>query len=304
MQTHQQIQQLLAAAGTSPKKRFGQNFLIDLNLMRLIVATANLLPQEVVLEVGCGTGSLTEALAEQAGHVVAVELDKTLAQIAADRLDRFSNITLLQKDILENKHTLSVDVLSAIDRARREKFGSFLLVANLPYNVASPVMLNLVTGPLPIDRMVVTIQKEVADRMIAPPQCHDYGGLSILLQATGQVELIRRLKPTVFWPPPQVDSAIVRYERQLEKVKMIDDLTLLSDIIGLFMGHRRKMLKAATRSAQASLSHIKDWPALFEQANIDAQQRPDQLTPQQFVCLANVVTQTLESLKSEKSRIP
>ena len=290
MQTKQQIQEFLASLGTFPKKRLGQNFLIDQNIIRLIVNSAEVTHRDVVLEVGCGTGTMTELIQEQAGQVIAVDLDPEVAGIAAEQFEGFPNVTLFNTDILAGKHRVSQEVLDAITASRETCTGDFLLVANLPYNVASPVMINLVTGPIPIDRMVVTIQKEVGDRMIAGTGDAHYGSLSILLQATGTIEQIRILKPSVFWPQPKVDSAIVSYTRDQQKTDRILSLPLLADTLSLFLGQRRKQIKAAAKNAQGDLKHIKNWLQLFDQCHMAPDLRPDQITPDQYVNLANLLT--------------
>ena len=267
MQTKRQIQELLTAAGVAPNRRLGQHFLVDLNLMRLLIDSAGIGPGDVVLEIGTGTGSLTEALAESAGQVVTVELDRTLAGIAQSRLAGAPNAQLLNTDALSNKGTIAPAVVAAVAtaRAKLQEMGPVpagtrtLLVANLPYDVASPVMINLVKGPLTVDAMYVTVQKEVAERMTAPPGGRDYGTLSIFLQATGLVELLRTLPPGAFWPPPQVDSAIVRYVRDPNKSQSIPDMDLFGAVISLFMGHRRKMLRACTKHAPPELSDRDTW---------------------------------------------
>ncbi len=294
MQTKQQIQQLLASAGASINKRLGQHFLIDLNLMRLLVRSANIRDDDIVLEVGCGTGSLTEALVRYAGKVIAVELDRILAETAKKQLAKSEDVEIINTDILKNKNTISYAVTSALELARRKFPGRILLVANLPYNVASPVMLNLVTGPTIVDEMYVTVQREVADRMIAAPGSSNYGALGILLSATGEVETIRTLKPTVFWPKPQVDSAMVSFVRKSEKLSKIHDMQLFGQIVGLFMGHRRKMLKACTKLAHGKLAKIESWPEILEQCSIDPTQRPEQLPPQDYIALANLCSGTLK----------
>jgi len=288
MQTKRQIQQLLESAGVSPQKRLGQHFLIDLNLMRLLVDSANINSNDIVLEVGCGTGSLTEALARRAGIVIAVEIDSTLAEIAKSELKNFDNIQIINTDILRNKSTISRIVTNAMTLAREKCPGRILLVANLPYNVASPVMLNLLTGPVVADVMYVTVQKQVADRMTAAPGSRDYGTLSIHLSATGDVKTIRVLRPTVFWPAPQVHSAMVNFVRSKDKIGRILDMELLIDIVNLFMGHRRKMLKACTRFARGKLASIANWPEIFQQCSIDPMQRPEQLWPQNYIAIANL----------------
>ena len=288
MQTKHQIQQILESAGVSPKRRLGQHFLIDLNLMRLLVDCANIDSTDIVLEVGCGTGSLTEALAERAGVVIAVEIDNALAEIAEAELESCENVEIVNTDILKNKSTISRIVTNALTLARQKCPGRIMLVANLPYNVASPVMLNLLTGPVVADAMYVTVQKQVADRMTASPGSSDYGTLSIYLSAAGNVRTIRVLRPTVFWPAPQVHSAMVSFVRSKDKIERIRDMEFLSDIVNLFMGHRRKMLKACTKFARDKLASIPDWPGIFRQCSIDPTQRPEQLWPQDYIALANL----------------
>lgn len=295
MQTKQQIQQLLASAGTSPKKPFGQNFLIDLNLMRLLIDSANISNNDIVLEVGCGTGSLTQGLAEHAGKVIAVEFDQTLAKIAKTQFAKAKNVVVLSTDILKNKNTISHTVTEAIKVQRKKYTGRLLLVANLPYNVASPVMLNLITGPTIADRMYVTVQKEVARRMTAQPNSNDYGTLSIFLDAAGEVKTIRILKPTVFWPQPQVDSAMVSFVRSEEKVRRIKNMKLFSEVVGLFMGHRRKMLKTCSKLAQGKLAKTNNWSEIFEQCSIDPTHRPEQLSAKNYITITNLCCEYLKA---------
>ena len=221
MQTKHQIQHLLSSAGIRPNRRHGQHFLIDLNLIRLLVDSANIQKDDVVLEVGCGTGSMTGLLAQKAGRVIAVELDRNLSEIAEKQLPDAKNVQLINADVLENKHTLNHTVVAAVALAHEQCRGRILLVANLPYDVASSLMMNLLTGPTIADAMYVTVQKEVADRMIAAPAAKNYSILSIFLGATSEVKTIRTLKPAVFWPPPQVDSAMVGFFRNRAKSQRI-----------------------------------------------------------------------------------
>jgi len=285
VQTKRQIKQLLAAAGVRPNKRLGQHFLIDLNLMRLLIGSANIQKNDVVLEVGCGTGSLTEGLAQYAGKVIAVELDKTLAEIAKEQLAKTKNVEILNNDILENKNTINQTVIKAIETAHKKYAGRILLVANLPYNVASPVMVNLVKGPTIADGMFVTVQKEVADRMTAVPGSSDYGILSIFLHATGDVKKIRVLKPTVFWPQPQVDSAMVSFRRDLDKSARIADMELFGRIVNLFMSHRRKTLLASSKLDRSELA--KNWPEILKKCSINPQKRPEQLNAEDYITITN-----------------
>jgi len=300
MQTKQHIRRLLNEAAVRPKSKLGQNFLIDLNLMRLLIASADIKKNDIVLEVGCGTGSLTEAIAEKAALCIAVEIDPTLAKIAAAQLADKKNVTILNTDILETKHRTARPVINAIDAARKKYSHRLLLVANLPYNVASPVMLNLVTGPTTADAMFVTVQKEVADRMTANPGTKDYGTGTILLAATGELEIIRTLKPTVFWPRPKVDSAMLSYIRKKEKVARIKNMQLLTETVNLFMRHRRKMLKSCTPLPAGQLAQIQNWPELFRQCSIDPAARPDQIPPGKYVELANLCSEYIETPRHER----
>jgi 16S rRNA (adenine1518-N6/adenine1519-N6)-dimethyltransferase len=295
MQTKSQIEQLLLSAGVQPNKRLGQNFLVDLNLMRLLVDSANIGNDDIVLEVGCGTGSLTQALAERSAKVVAVELDETLAKIAAGELAEFKNVDVVNVDILESKSTVNRTISDAIELARKKRPGRFLLVSNLPYSVASPLMMNLITGPTVADAMYVTVQREVAERMTATPGDRHYGTLSIHLAATGDVKTERVLKPTVFWPAPQVNSAMISFVRKAEKVHRVQSMELLGEVVNLFMQHRRKMVKACTRFVAGKLAEINIWPEIFEKCSIDPHSRPEQLTPEDFIAISNLCNECLMS---------
>ena len=293
MQTKQQIQNLLASAGTTPNHRRGQNFLIDLNLLRLLIDSADIHTNDIVLEVGCGTGSLTEQLTELAGKVIAVELDDVLTKITAKQLEEKHNLEIITSDILESKNTIDSSVIEAVTAARNEYSGRLMLVANLPYSVASPVMLNLITGSVTADCMYVTVQKEVADRMTAEPGSAHYGTLSIFLAATGDVKILRTLKPTVFWPKPQVDSTMISFIRSRKKTGRINNMQIFRQVVNLFMQHRRKMLKACTRFAADDLENIHNWDSIFTDCAIDSRNRPEQLSADEFLSIANLCNEYL-----------
>lgn len=288
MQTKHEIEGLLAGAGVRPNKRLGQNFLIDLNLMRKLIAAADIQRDDIVLEVGCGTGSFTESLAEAAGFVVGVEVDKTLAWIVKGRVAGFANVEIINADVLAGKNRLCTEAVGAVERAKEKFGGRVLLVANLPYGVAASVMANLITGEqLAADVMYVTVQKEVAERMAAKAGGHRYGVLSVLMDAAGAGEILRVLPASVFWPRPQVESAMVRFVRDEGKAGRIADMELFRQVLGLFMGHRRKMIKAAAKFAEGRLAEVGDWGEVFAACGIDGTLRAEVLGAEDYISMAN-----------------
>jgi 16S rRNA (adenine1518-N6/adenine1519-N6)-dimethyltransferase len=293
MQTKHQIQELLFLAGMKPNKRLGQHFLIDLNLMRKLVELSQISGEDVVLEVGCGTGSLTEALSERAGRIIGVEVDKTLCNIARSEVSKASNVTILNTDVLDNKHNLDKEVIEAIRTSLRKFSGRFLLISNLPYHAGTPLMLNLCIGPVVADGMYVTVQKEVAERMTAGAGSKEYGPLSIVLSATGSVELLKVLSPSVFWPKPKVESAFVMFRRDNDKASGIRDIQLFEELLHLFMQHRRKMVKSCTKFASGLLATVNDWGRIFARVGINPENRPGQLSVKDFIELSNLCYQIL-----------
>jgi 16S rRNA (adenine1518-N6/adenine1519-N6)-dimethyltransferase len=295
MQTKTEIQRLLAGAGVEPNKRLGQHFLIDLNLMEFLLNNAGITENDVVLEVGTGTGSLTGELVKRAGKVVAVEYDEVLGALTEEQYKKKDNFEIVIADVLENKNTINHDVIEKLHNAQEQIGGRVLLVANLPYNVASSVMLNLLDGTVVADAMIVTVQKEVADRMAARPGSDDYGILSIFLTAMGECKFLRKLSPKVFWPEPQVESAMVRFDRDPEKVIMIHNVPLFKEVVNLFMGHRRKMMRACVKFADGKLSQIHSWEDIFARSFVEPHHRPEELTSENYISIANLCNEILIS---------
>lgn len=243
-QTRSHLMELFERHGFHPRSDRGQNFLIDLNLVAFIVGQAELGPNDVVLEVGAGTGGMTTFLAERAARVVSVEVDRHMILLAREAIEPYSNVTLIDCDALKNKNTLSPVVLAAVERDLAEVPGRQLkLVSNLPYNIATPIVSNLVATELPWERMVVTIQLELAERMTAKPRTSDYGALSAWLQSQARVKILKRLSPTVFWPRPQVNSAIVRVFPDRRAQAKINDRPFFQDFLRRLFQQRRKLLR-------------------------------------------------------------
>jgi 16S rRNA (adenine1518-N6/adenine1519-N6)-dimethyltransferase len=236
--------------GISPASRHGQNFLIDLNLHQIIVEAADLSDSDVVLEVGTGTGAITTLLAQRAAAVVTVEIDAHLFELASEELLDFPHVTMLRCDALKNKNRFAPEVLDAVAARLAEAPGRRLkLVANLPYNIATPVLSNLLACQFVPHSMVATIQKELADRMVAEPWSKDYGALSVWIQCQARAEILRLMAPSVFWPPPKVTSAIVRIVVEPERRSAIPDLKFFHEFTKALFFHRRKFLRANLVSA-------------------------------------------------------
>lgn len=296
MQTKKQIQALLASVGIEPNKRRGQNFMIDQNLIQLLVNSAGIRHNDIALEIGCGTGTLTEELVKYAGWVIVSEIEEELAKITQSRLKKHSNFDIIVSDILESKNTIDNKIINAISQAKNRYDGRILLIANLPYSVACPAMINLITGPEVIaDAMYVTVQKEVAQRMTATPNSDHYGPATILMAITGDTKLIRTLSPSVFWPQPQVDSAMISFIHNKKKADRIHNMKILTEVISLFMGHRRKMLRACTKLIQKeNLAKIHNWQTILSNCLIDPHLRAEQLTPENFLSIANQCAEFLD----------
>jgi 16S rRNA (adenine1518-N6/adenine1519-N6)-dimethyltransferase len=236
--------------GIAPATRHGQNFLIDLNLHRVIVDAADLSQQDVVLEIGTGTGALTSLIAERAGAVVTVEIDGHLFELASEMLIDRPNVKMVRADALKNKNRFNPVVMEAVgDELAAAPERRLKLVANLPYNIATPVLSNLLLCEHTPHSMVATIQKELADRIVAQPWSKDYSALSAWMQVQASVEIVRVMPPSVFWPAPKVNSAIVRVVVDPARRAAVPDLKYFHDFTKAIFLHRRKFLRANLVSA-------------------------------------------------------
>lgn len=234
---------MLDEAGLRPRKRLGQNFLIDGNLMRRLFTSAEVSNDDVVLEVGCGTGSLTGALAESAARVVAVEVDGALCALLRRRLADRPNVALIQADALASKHRIAPEVIDALTDARRAAGGRLMLVANLPYNIATPLLMNLLLEPIGFERFCFTVQREVADRLLAAPSTKDFGPISIAVQSTCRIERLADLSPSVFWPRPAVDSTMLRIDVERHPFETKQRQRRFTEFVRSAFAHRRKTMR-------------------------------------------------------------
>jgi 16S rRNA (adenine1518-N6/adenine1519-N6)-dimethyltransferase len=288
-QTQSYLKSLFARKGIYPRHRFGQNFLVDLNIHDLIVKTADVKAGDVVLEVGPGAGALTSLMAMTGATVVAVEIDPAMAGLTSDATAGLPNVRVLNVDALAGKNRLSPEVLDnvrsglAVSPDRRLK-----LVANLPYNVATPIISNLLVHPeFRPERVVATIQLELAQRMIAEPDSNDYGALSVLIQALTDFTMVRTLRPSVFWPQPKVDSAIISLIPNEAKRQAIGDLVWFHSVVRRIFLHRRKNLRRVLYSIWRDRWTDKaEVDALLDGLGLTGQVRAEAMNIEEHIALA------------------
>lgn len=268
--------EVVARFGLHPQKRYGQNFLIDVSVPRQLIEGAGITEADTVLEIGPGIGTLTQLLAESARQVVAVEIDSHLLPVLAETLSAYQNVTVLHQDILKTDICTLADTYSP---------GRPLQVAaNLPYYITTPILLRLLEGHLPITRITVMIQKEVADRMAAGPGNKDYGALSLAVQYYAEVETICQVPPSAFIPQPGVDSCVISLRlRETPPVEVRDEAAFMRLIRAAF-GQRRKTLANALNSASFDRGAVEG--ALAEM-DLDPRIRGEALTLEQFAGLSD-----------------
>ncbi|HEB61029.1 MAG TPA: ribosomal RNA small subunit methyltransferase A, partial [Phycisphaeraceae bacterium] len=241
---------------------------------------ADLSPGDLVLEVGPGTGTLTEGLLDSDARVVAVELDEELASLVQDRLGDNINFRLVRGDCLKSKHEISPAVLAALAETASESQPRFRLVANLPYQAASPLVLNLLLHHPQCSGLFVTIQKEVADRILAGPGSKTYGTLSIICRAFSRIERIANCPPSCFWPQPKITSSMLALRRRPDSETADINPGQLSALLQLLFSKRRKQLGSILG---------RDFPF---PAGITPTARPEQLTVEQLIKLSNILRAT------------
>jgi 16S rRNA (adenine1518-N6/adenine1519-N6)-dimethyltransferase len=286
-QTATYLMKRFRESGFEPFARHGQNFLIDLNLLDILLEAAELSPQDVVLEIGTGMGTLTTQMASRVAEVVTVEIDQHLFQLASEELIDFENVTMLQQDALRNKNNLHPKVLETVtEKVQAEPGRQFKLVANLPYNIATPILSNLLEAPVVPTLMVATIQKELADRIMAVPSTKDYSALSIWMQSLCDVELVRVLPPQVFWPRPKVNSAIIKIIPNAEKRARIPDLAFFHAFVRALFFHRRKFLRSVIVSAFKEQLEKEDVDEVLTRLRFGPDARAEQLDVETLLMLS------------------
>lgn len=263
---------ILKRFGIRMSKKLGQNFLIDEYVVRSIVEAANIKDGDAVLEIGPGIGTLTQGLAEAGANVTAVEIDRRLIEVLAKTLEGYDNIRVVHGDIL--KINIAEEVMAP----------SYKVVANLPYYITTPIIMGLLEARMPIDVLVTMVQKEVALRMVAVPGTKDYGSLSVAVQYYTKPEIMFKVPPASFVPPPAVDSAVIRCTVR-EKPPVEVNERVFFRIVKAAFAQRRKTLSNTLKTTGVPAETLK---IILEKAGIDGTRRGETLSIEEFAAIANV----------------
>ncbi|WP_196595877.1 16S rRNA (adenine(1518)-N(6)/adenine(1519)-N(6))-dimethyltransferase RsmA [Pectinatus frisingensis] len=265
-------QYILKRFGLHMNKKLGQNFLIDPSVVSGIIDAAQITPQDTVLEIGPGIGTLTQGLLEAGAEVFAVELDKRLPEILSHTLEGYDNLHIINADILKT------DIKKLIGTK------PFKVVANLPYYITTPIIMALLEKHLPITKLVTMVQKEVAERMAAAPGSKIYGALSVAVQYYSKPQLCFHVASNAFMPPPEVDSTVVLCNVYSARPIVPVDEKVFFNVVKAAFGQRRKTLANSLKTTGYDKDKIK---TVLEQSKIDFKRRGETLSLQEFVTIAD-----------------
>ena len=265
------------------QKRFGQNFLIDAHVLEKIVSAAGITKDDCVLEIGPGIGTMTQYLAESAGQVIAVEIDTNLLPILADTLKDYSNVKVINQDILK------VDINELVKEYNNGR--PIKVVANLPYYITTPIIMGLFESNVPIDNITVMVQKEVADRMQVGPGSKDYGALSLAVQYYANPYIVANVPPNCFIPRPNVGSAVIRLTRYQEPPVQVKDPKLMFKLIRASFNQRRKTLQNGLNNSPEISFSKEEITKAIESLGVSPSDRGEALSLEQFAQLANYFVQ-------------
>lgn len=269
------------------QKRFGQNFLIDSNILDKIVKGAELNKEDVVIEIGPGIGSLTQVLAEYAKKVIAIEIDKKLIPILEDTLEDYDNILLMNEDILK------VDLNKLIEEENGGK--QVKVIANLPYYITTPIIMGLFENHVPVESITVMVQKEVADRMQALPGTKDYGALSLAIQYYSKPQIITKVSPNCFIPAPKVGSSVICLKRQEPEKIDFEEEKLLFRIIKAAFSQRRKTLINSLINNESTQVSKEDLILFLREMGLEERVRGEVLSLGQFSALTKKIYRKMDS---------
>lgn len=280
--TPSRTKEILAKHGFTFKKSLGQNFLTEPNILRKIVETAGIDETTNVIEVGPGIGALTEQLAKQAKQVLAFEIDDRLIPVLADTMQPYANVKIIHQDVLQ------ADLSTTIRSEFIDTAASLKVVANLPYYITTPIMMHFLESQVPVDEMVVMMQKEVADRISAVPGTKAYGSLSIAVQYYMEAKLAFIVPKTVFVPQPNVDSAILKLTRRPQPAVAVTDEKEFFKLTKAAFQLRRKTLWNNLQNSYGKDEETKQWLAdSLEASGIDPKRRGETLSLAEFAKLSN-----------------
>ncbi len=265
------------------QKRFGQNFLIDAHVLEKIVSAAGITKDDCVLEIGPGIGTMTQYLAESAGQVIAVEIDTNLLPILAVTLKDYSNVKVINQDILK------VDINELVKEYNNGR--PIKVVANLPYYITTPIIMGLFESNVPIDNITVMVQKEVADRMQVGPGSKDYGALSLAVQYYASPYIVANVPPNCFIPRPNVGSAVIRLTRYQEPPVQVKDPKLMFKLIRASFNQRRKTLQNGLNNSPEISFSKEEITKAIESLGVSPSVRGEALSLEQFAQLANYFVQ-------------
>lgn len=261
------------------QKKFGQNFLIDTHVLDKIISAAEITKEDFVLEIGPGIGTMTQYLACAAREVVAVEIDKVLIPILEDTLQDYSNVTVLNEDILK------VDIKKLADEHNNGK--PIKVVANLPYYITTPIIMGLFEGDVPIESITVMVQKEVADRMQVGPGTKEYGALSLAVQYYAEPYIVANVPPNCFMPRPKVGSAVIRLTKHAEPPVEVSDTKLMFRIIRASFNQRRKTLANGLNNSPELSFGKEEIQRAIKACGFPEGIRGEALTLEEFAALTN-----------------
>ena len=261
------------------QKKFGQNFLIDTHVLDKIISAAEITKEDFVLEIGPGIGTMTQYLACATREVVAVEIDKALIPILEDTLQDYSNVTVLNEDILK------VDIKKLADEHNNGK--PIKVVANLPYYITTPIIMGLFEGDVPIESITVMVQKEVADRMQVGPGTKEYGALSLAVQYYAEPYIVANVPPNCFMPRPKVGSAVIRLTKHAEPPVEVSDTKLMFRIIRASFNQRRKTLANGLNNSPELSFGKEEIQRAIKACGFPEGIRGEALTLEEFAALTN-----------------
>lgn len=277
------------------QKKFGQNFLIDTHVLDKIISAAHITKEDMVLEIGPGIGTMTQYLAEAAGKVIAVEIDKNLIPILSDTLSEYQNVRIINEDVLK------LDLRKLADEENGGK--AIKVVANLPYYITTPIIMGLFENHVPVESITVMVQKEVADRMQTGPGSKDYGALSLAVQYYAEPYIVANVPPNCFMPRPKVGSAVIRLTRHKEPPVEVKDEKLMFDIIRASFNQRRKTLANGLNNSDKITCSKEIITEAIEKLGKGPSVRGEALSLQEFASLSNDIFERICNLdKNNKKR--